>query len=231
MTDARASGMQRRRERILAEARRIIGEAGYEGLSTRALAAAAGVTPPTLYNLIGNKEAILRALQYETVAAIEARLAPLDDGPAIDRIEAIVEQSVELFSEDEAFYRAGFLSGHELADPNSMGALGEIDARSVRVAARACELARRQGLLRGRLSSRFLAEQMFRGYRVPFDDWARGFVDLQTARRQALTGIYCALAPDAVETFAAELLKRLGRLDAEGAAATDIAAELLEAAP
>jgi AcrR family transcriptional regulator len=227
VTDARASGMQRRRDRILAEARRIIGEAGYEGLSTRALAAAAGVTPPTLYNLIGNKEAILRSLQMETVAAIEARLAPLDDGPAIDRIEAIVEQSVALFSEDEDFYRAGFLSGHELAGKDSMGALGEIDARSVRVAARACELARGQGLLRGRLSSTFVAEQMFRGYRVPFDDWARGFLDLPTARRQALQGIYCALAPDAVETFAAELLRRLKRLDTE----RTVAPPLLETRP
>ena len=218
MSDGRAIGMQRRRERILAEARRIIGEAGYEGLSTRALAAAAGVTPPTLYNLIGNKEAILRALSLETVEAIEARLAPLDDGPAIDRIEAIVEQSVAVFAEDEPFFRAGFLSGQELPDAVQTGSLGELDLRSVRVAATACELARRQGLLRGRLAAGFIAEQMYRGFRVPFDDWARGFIDLETARRQALQGIYSALAPDAVETFAAELLKRLEGLAALAAA-------------
>lgn len=222
MNDARASGKERRRARILAEARRIISEQGLDALSTRTLATAAGVTPPTLYNLIGNVEAILRALQFETLTTIEARLAPLDDGPAIDRIEAIVEQSVALFSEDEPYYRAGFLSGHELATAQQLGALGEADSRAVRVASRACLLARRQGLLRGRLCADFIAAQMYRSYRVPFDDWARGFIDLAAARRQALQGIYSALAPDAVETFAAELLKRLRRLDAERVAASEM---------
>jgi len=205
--------MAARRARILDEARRIISEVGYDGLSTRALAQAAGVTPPPLYNPIGNKAEILRAVQRQSIAAIEARLAPLDDGPAIDRIEAIVEQSVAVFAEDEAFFRAGFLAAHELATVEEFGSLGEIDARAVRVAERACELARKQRLLRGRLSARFLAEQMYRGFRVPFDDWARGFVTLSVARRQALQGLYSALAPDAVETFAAELLRRLRALD------------------
>ena len=43
------------------------------------------VTAPTLYNLIGNKQAIITALHLETVAAIEARLAPLEGAPAITR--------------------------------------------------------------------------------------------------------------------------------------------------
>lgn len=44
-----------RRARIIAEARRLIGEHGFDGLSLRKLAAAAGVTVPTIYNLIGGK--------------------------------------------------------------------------------------------------------------------------------------------------------------------------------
>lgn len=54
-----AEQMAERRERILAEAREIIGEHGFEGLTMRALAQAAGVTVPTIYNLIGSKDEVL----------------------------------------------------------------------------------------------------------------------------------------------------------------------------
>ena len=61
--DTRTINMQRRRDRILAEARRVLAEEGYDALSTRKLAQAAGVTAPTIYNLIGNKAEILEALE------------------------------------------------------------------------------------------------------------------------------------------------------------------------
>ena len=53
--------MAERRERILEAARAIIGERGYEGLTMRELAQASRVTVPTIYNLIGSKEAVLFA--------------------------------------------------------------------------------------------------------------------------------------------------------------------------
>ena len=54
-----AEQMAERRERILAEAREIIGARGFDGLTMRALAQAVGVTVPTIYNLIGNKDEVL----------------------------------------------------------------------------------------------------------------------------------------------------------------------------
>jgi AcrR family transcriptional regulator len=54
-----AEQMAERRERILAEAREIIGVQGFDALTMRALAQAAGVTVPTIYNLIGNKDQVL----------------------------------------------------------------------------------------------------------------------------------------------------------------------------
>ena len=54
-----AEQMAERRERILAEARAIIGARGFDGLTMRALAQAVGVTVPTIYNLIGNKDEVL----------------------------------------------------------------------------------------------------------------------------------------------------------------------------
>jgi AcrR family transcriptional regulator len=54
-----ADQMSERRERILQSAREIIGEHGFEGLTMRELAQAAGVTVPTIYNLIGSKDEVL----------------------------------------------------------------------------------------------------------------------------------------------------------------------------
>jgi AcrR family transcriptional regulator len=57
--------MAERRERILEAAREIVAERGYEGLTIRELAQAAGVTAPTIYNLIGSKDQVLVAAVAE----------------------------------------------------------------------------------------------------------------------------------------------------------------------
>ena len=54
-----ARQMAERRQRILAAAREIIAGRGYEALTMRELARASRVTVPTLYNLIGGKQAVL----------------------------------------------------------------------------------------------------------------------------------------------------------------------------
>lgn len=69
MDAAEQSGGNRRdrlraqmRDEILAAARRIVRERGFEGLAMRALANAVGVTAPTLYDYFPSKEAVLNAL-------------------------------------------------------------------------------------------------------------------------------------------------------------------------
>ena len=57
--------MATRREQILETARGLIESKGYEGLTMRNLAAKSGVTVPTIYNLIGNKEEVLFATVEE----------------------------------------------------------------------------------------------------------------------------------------------------------------------
>ena len=72
--DVLAQQMAERRERILAAAREIIGQRGYEALTMRDLARASRVTVPTVYNLIGSKEQVLFAAIEEQTARFEARL-------------------------------------------------------------------------------------------------------------------------------------------------------------
>ena len=212
--NTRAMNMQKRRDRILSEARRLIVEQGYDALNTRNLAKAAGVTAPTLYNLIGNKEQILIELFIEAVERIEARLTQFENSPPLEMAEAIVVQSVDLFLQDERFYRAALIaSDHMSAGPDSRLAVDLINSRSSEMAAKACRAAQAEGLLRGNISAKELGEQMYICYRVPFRDWGLGLIDLKEFSRIALRGFYVCLASDAVDTFRQELIKKLRLLN------------------
>jgi AcrR family transcriptional regulator len=78
--------MAERRERILEAAREIIAERGFDGLTVRELAQAAGVTAPTIYNLVGSKDQVLVAAVAEQterfVRSIER--APGDVVPIVE---------------------------------------------------------------------------------------------------------------------------------------------------
>ena len=210
--DTRSLNMQKRRNRILSEARRLIAEGGYEALNTRALAKAAGVTAPTLYNLIGNKEEILKALMLEAVERIEHRLRAFENTPPLEMVEAVVIQSAKLFAEDENFYKASVIASERIITDAST-ASRTIDERSTQMAERGCRAAIGQGLLRGRLAARPLAEQMYITYRGPFRDWAYNRISLSEFQRQALRGFYMTLASDAVDTFRELLLSKIKDLD------------------
>ncbi len=211
--NTRAINMQKRRDRILTEARRVIAEKGFDALNTRDLAKAAGVTAPTLYNLIGNKEQILHGLLMEAVERIEERLVSFDNAPPLEMAEAIVLQSTDLYREDENFYRAAVIASDRVSVSfGQSGGSSLISERSVQMAARASAAAISQGLLRGNVSAQALGEQMFICYRSPFRDWAFGLIDLDEFARQALRGFYMCLAADAVETFRAQLLRKIRKL-------------------
>jgi AcrR family transcriptional regulator len=61
--------MAARRQQILEAARGLIEARGYDALTMRTLAVKSGVTVPTIYNLIGNKEQVLfEAVQDQTIA-------------------------------------------------------------------------------------------------------------------------------------------------------------------
>ena len=74
--------MAERRQRILAAARAIVAARGYEALTMRELAQASRVTVPTLYNLIGGKEAVLFAAVEEQTARFVARIERGSGRPA-----------------------------------------------------------------------------------------------------------------------------------------------------
>ena len=74
LVSLRSQNMQKRRARILAEARGLLARGGFDAMSLRELARLADVTVPTIYNLVGNKEEVLLALFSEVLDEIESRI-------------------------------------------------------------------------------------------------------------------------------------------------------------
>jgi AcrR family transcriptional regulator len=93
--------MEARRHQILEAARGIIETQGYDTLTMRSLAVESGVTVPTIYNLIGNKEQVLlEAIEDQTIAFV----SNLDRGRR-DLI-SVVEATVRHLIRRPRYYRA-----------------------------------------------------------------------------------------------------------------------------
>jgi AcrR family transcriptional regulator len=93
-----------RRSHILAVARQLIVERGYDGVTMRDLAAVAGVSVPTLYNLCGGKDDLLRQ-------AVAAGFDPVSLSPARRlrghrRMLAILETGAEEIDRQPGLYRS-----------------------------------------------------------------------------------------------------------------------------
>jgi AcrR family transcriptional regulator len=93
-----------RRRRIVAAARDLIKETGDAGLSMRAIAARAGVSLTTPYNLFGSKRAIVIAL-LDDVREFHERFSQLHRVGAIDRIFQAVSITLAYLADDPDFYR------------------------------------------------------------------------------------------------------------------------------
>lgn len=206
--------MARRRQRILDEARRAISDEGYAALNLRSLAEAAGVTQPTLYNLIGNKEEIIFALLDEGLDAIEDRLRQFADTDPVAMLEAVAIESTALFRDDETTYRAALLAADVVEDQERVwGHNSGRFQRSLALARHAVQELEARGLLIGTIPVERIAEVMLGAYRSACHDWARRLITIDDFERRALIAVYLTAAADAQPELRTQLTARLAELD------------------
>jgi AcrR family transcriptional regulator len=98
--------MAERRERILAAAREIIAEGGFEGLTMRALARASRVTVPTIYNLIGSRDRVLIAAVEEQTERFLAGIEAGEHATPAARLLSVVEACVRELLRQPRYYRS-----------------------------------------------------------------------------------------------------------------------------
>ncbi|KQH77397.1 MULTISPECIES: TetR/AcrR family transcriptional regulator [Mycobacterium] len=97
-------------ERILNAAQEVLIAHGYDGASTNRIAAAAGVSPGSLYQYFPNKDAIVAAVidRYsdELAAAVASTLAQSLDQPAPDHVRSSVAALLDALDVHPEFLRA-----------------------------------------------------------------------------------------------------------------------------
>ena len=207
-TSTRSANMAKRRESILSQARKLIATEGFEALKLRDLAGKAGVTVPTIYNLIGGKPEILAIIIEDLVEQLQKAQQSVATTDAESAFEARINQLADLFATDEDYYRAAFIAGDHSGLFEQQSDTG-IYARSVQPLIGACAAAQKKGHLLGHVSADQMGRQIYGCYRLARQDWTNGYFDLNAFRAQALTGIYLCLAADAEPAFRHRLLEKV----------------------
>lgn len=95
-----------RRARILQTARELINEAGYEGMTTRELAARANVSPTTLFNLYNTKDELLLAALREQLAGMNVEMMHATPEPGLERLLAYQGIIADQLDRTPAYARA-----------------------------------------------------------------------------------------------------------------------------
>lgn len=201
-----------RKERILACARQIIADEGYDALTLSQLAADAAVTIPTIHNLLGKKSQIIEHLVGDVVVRIGEVLSQQSEEDPIMAVKGFTEELMSLYAQDEALYKAAFVAG-ERANLFEHQSPDGIFMRSMRLASQVCENAKAKGYLRGDIATDVLAEQLFGCQRLARHDWMNNYIDLNTYKSRVLSGMFMIFAADATPRFRARLIAEIKALD------------------
>ena len=208
----RHANMALRRERILDTAREIIAASGFDALNVRELAERADVTVPTIYNLVGNKSALVAQLFDDSITPFEHLDFLGASADPVDAPEAFYAAVVETMRDDENYHRAEFLAREHLCETGD--ALGvAVHERILGIAIDACEQMREAGLVAGRISVRQLGAQIESCFRLHYHDWAHRVIDVDTFEQRVLSGTYVCLAADATPEYHARFVDKLRALE------------------
>ena len=213
MPDTRTLNMEKRRERILVEARQMLAEGGFDALNLRDLAEVSEITVPTIYNLIGNKAEVLKALVMGAFADFEASLENKAPRPVQERPFLMMETFGELVRKDEDAFRATALATERLEVESDEGDdYGFKRAPLRNYFGTFCAEALEAGLLKGDIDAELLVALMIGNHQIAFRDWAHRVISLEDLQKQTLRGVYTALAADASDAYRKTLVQTLRRL-------------------
>jgi AcrR family transcriptional regulator len=180
--------MAERRSRILAAARSLISEGGFEGLTMRQLADQARVSVPTVYNLIGNKFLLLEALVKEQFAEALAAFAKLPGNLSMmEYIERMPGVAHDVLLANPGYTRA--LIHIFLTSEESSPARRVLDEQSKALMAETVRAAQRKGELCAWADPELVARAMYAIYCHSLIGWASGEMEEEDLRASTHHGM------------------------------------------
>ena len=208
--DRRARQMAERRDRILASTCDIVAELGPEGLSMRDLARRSRVTVPTIYSLIGGRDAVLFAAIEEQVARFVNGIEQAPASNAVDRVLAVYESCLqELLSLPRywrTFLRVIFTRPSAEAMRARLASAMDVEM------SRGVDALRQTSALAEWVEPRALVALLHRNQTVVTMQWGAGEFPDSHLRAAMLFGPCCVLAGACVDHYREEFAKRAAEL-------------------
>ena len=192
----RETNVATRRQRILESARTLLTEEGQDGLSMRKLAKEADLSVTTLYNLVGSREDILRALIEDSTGRFDSTVTgPESAGDPLERTIKAFERVLRYFVDEAAILKPMIVANMETGYVEELGKEQHgLYLRGAKDSVRECLLdALAEGQIRDVISPEFLEAQFYVGLQLAIDRWAFGLVTEEDFVGKGLFGAYLTL--------------------------------------
>jgi AcrR family transcriptional regulator len=126
--------VEEHRERIIEAAARLLAAGGPDAVSTRAVSTAAGVQPPTIYRLFGDKQGLLDAVVVHGFTTYLADKKAAAHADPVEELRAGWDQHVELGLANPALYTLMYSRPDRNSSPAARAAFEVLAARVRRIA-------------------------------------------------------------------------------------------------
>ncbi len=193
----------KRRDAILDAAVILLGTRDSTDITTEEIAALAGVSAATVYNLVGTRNELMYQLVSRILTDLAESLQGLDPGDPIAEAELIIEHTVRAFVSNPNAYRqvVAVTQRAAAAQPTP------VEPASFQVVA--MRQAQSMGIIRNDIDASGLARQIFLSYTGAAMLWSAGRLDDAGLLTAARHGLFTALAAAATDDHREQFIDRM----------------------
>lgn len=192
----------KRRTSILDAAVSLLREASLDEVSNEAIASVAGVSPATVYNLMGSRDELLLGCVNRVIEALVDDLVQMEiNAKPIEAAVAIVERSCVAFISDGRAFRQIISAVNKIAQSGSSIA---IDPAQLQITA--IRAAQEASIVRRDVDAEAIGRQIYLSYNGAMFAWAAGQLSDDGFRVNALHGLWTVLLAYSTEKFRDEFL-------------------------
>ncbi len=193
----------KRRDAILDAAVILLGTRDSADITTEEIAALAGVSAATVYNLVGTRNELMYQLVFRILTDLTESLQALDPGDPIAEAQLIIEHTVRAFVSNPNAYRQVVAVTQRAAASHPT----PIEPASFQVVA--MRQAQSMGIIRKDIDASGLARQIFLSYTGAAMLWSAGRIDDAGFLTAARHGLFTVLAAAATDDHREEFIDRL----------------------
>ena len=193
----------KRRDAILDATVILLGTRDSADITTEEIAALAGVSAATVYNLVGTRNELMYQLVSRILTDLAESLQALDPGDPIAEAQLIIEHTVRAFVSNPNAYRQVVAVTQRAAASHPT----PIEPSSFQVVA--MRRAQSMGIIRKDIDASGLARQIFLSYTGAAMLWSAGRIDDAGFLTAARHGLFTVLAAAATDDHREEFIDRL----------------------